>query len=267
MFADPAAALFGSPVARVGYATGLPVGLAQTFTITVASDDVSGHDNVSRFALSNAEPFSIGDTPAIVARSAADPTVSIAQWRDDERLITLQGNISSSDMQALAQSVHKSTDDEVHRSLDTTFSAPVAGLQSPPSTIVAGTLADGTRWDIEVSPRNPTDESAGYVWWIGQPGDSGPPTETRVSLPGGAPTIETFVEHGRTYVFAKVPRSVTGAQLHVNPNGLEPSVSPLLDIDPGLGDLFTATVFFDPVPFTAQIIDGNGNTVASWPQL
>ena len=91
--------------------------------------------------------------------------------------------------------------------------------------------------------------------------------ETRLSLPGGAPTIETLVEHGRTYVLAKVPRSVSGAELHVNPNGLASSVSPLLDIDPALGDRFTATVSFDPVPFTAHIVDGNGNTIASWPQL
>jgi hypothetical protein len=153
-------------------------------------------------------------------------------------------------MQAIAQTVHKSTDDEVHRSLDTTFATPLPGLQSTPSTIVAGTLADGTRWDIEVSPRNPRTNQPGYVWWIGQPGDSGPPTETRLSLPGGAPTIETLVEHGRTYVLRKVPRSVSGAELHVNPNGLASSVSPLLDIDPALGDRFTATVSFDPVPFT-----------------
>jgi len=267
MFADPSAALFGVPVARVGYATGLPAALAQAFTITVSGDDVADSDNVARFALSDVGSFSIGDTPAIVGRSVADPTVWVAQWRSDGRLITMQGNVDSAQMQTIAESVRKSTDDEVHRSLDTTFAAPLPGLQSPPSTIVAGTLADGTRWDIEVSPRNPSDESAGYVWWIGQPGDSTTPTETRLSLPGGEPTIETLVEHGRTYVFAKVPRSMSGAQLHVNPNGLASTVSPLLDIDPALGDQFTATVFFEPVPFTAHIVDGNGVTVASWPQL
>ena len=53
----------------------------------------------------------------------------------------------------------------------------------------------------------------------------------------------------------------------MNPNGHASSVSPLLDIDPALGDRFTATVSFDPVPFTAHIVDGNGNTIASWPQL
>jgi len=267
MFADPSVALSGVPVARVGYATGLPLGLAQSFTITVSGDNVGDRDNVVRFALSDVATFSIGNATAIVGQSVLDPRVSVAQWRTDGRLITLQGNVDSSPMQGIAESVHKSTEDEVHRSLDTTFTAPLPGLQSPPSTIVAGSLPDGTNWYIKVSPRNPNDEGAGYVWWIGQPGDPGPPSETRASLPGGAPTIETYVEHGRTYVLAKVPRAVTGAELHVDPNGLPSDVSPMLDVDPAMGDQFTATVFFEPVPFTAEIVDGNGRTVASWPHL
>src|SRR3954464_14046728 len=267
MFADPSTAIFGSPVARVAYATGLPPGLADTLTVTVSADDVVDSDNVTRFALSDVASFAMGDKTAIVGRSVLNPSVSIAQWRTDGRLITLQGNINSSPLQGIAESVHKSTDDEVHRSLDTTFASPLPGLQSAPSTIVGGSLADGTQWDIEVSARDANDETAGYLWWIGQPGDSGAPTERRTSLPGGAPTIETLVEHGRTYVLAKVPRSMNGAELHVNPTGLPSSVSPLLDIDPKLGDQFTATVFFQPVPFTAQILDGNGVAVASWPQL
>jgi len=267
MSVDPSAAIFGTPVSRVLYATGLPTALADTLSVTVSSDDVADRDNVTRFALSDVASFAMGDKTAIVGRSVLDPSVSMAQWRTDGRLITLQGSIDSSPLQGIAESVHKSTEDEVHRSLDTTFRAPLPGLQSPPSTIVAGSLPDGTRWDIEVSPRDPDDEAAGYVWWIGQPGDSGTPTETRASLPGGEPTIETLVEHGRTFVFAKVPRSVSGAQLHVDPTGLASTVSPMLDVDPHLGDLFTTTVFFEPVPFSARIVDGNGVTVATWPHL
>jgi len=92
--------------------------------------------------------------------------------------------------------------------------------------------------------RNPSNASDGYLWWIGQPGDSAQPSETRISLPTGKPTIETIVEHGRTYVLAKVPLSMTGAQLHINPTGLPSTVAPLLPIDPSLADNFTATVFY-----------------------
>jgi hypothetical protein len=36
-------------------------------------------------------------------------------------------------------------------------------------------------------------------------------------------------------------------------------------VDPSLADQFTAAVFFEPVPFTAQIVDSDGVTVAVWP--
>ena len=53
---------------------------------------------------------------------------------------------------------------------------------SPP-----GCLSDGWPWTIQVSTRNPSNASDGYLWWIGQPGDSAQPTETRISLPTGKP--------------------------------------------------------------------------------
>ena len=136
-----------------------------------------------------------------------------------------------------------------------------------PKTIASGMLSDGWPWTIQVSTRNPSNASDGYLWWIGQPGDSARPTETRISLPTGKPTIETIVEHGRTYVLAKVPLSMTGAQLHLNPNGLPSTVAPLMPIDPSLADNFTATVLLEPVPFSARIVDSSGATVASWPML
>jgi len=68
-------------------------------------------------------------------------------------------------------------------------------------------------------------------------------------------------------VLAKAPLFMTGAQLHVNPTGLPSMVAPLLTIDPSLADNFTAAVFSEPVPFTAQIVDSSGATVVSWPIL
>ena len=41
-------------------------------------------------------------------------------------------------------------------------------------------------------------------------------------------------------VWPRLPRAMVGAQLHVNPNGLTPAVSPLTDLDPAFADLFTA---------------------------
>ena len=264
---DPAAAMFGLPVARVGYTTGLPATLAQSFTITVGGDNIADRSKVMQFALSNTASFTVGDLSAIVGQSAADPTVSIAQWQDGERLITMQGNVGAKQLEAIAETVHQSSKRSVHKQLDAGGARKVAALQVQPKTIASGMLGDGWPWTIQVSTRNPSNASDGYLWWIGQPGDSTQPTETKISLPTGKPTIETIVEHGRTYVLAKVPLSMTGAELHVSPNGLPSTVAPLLMIDRTLADNFTATVFFEPVPFTARIVDSSGATVASWPTL
>jgi hypothetical protein len=162
--------------------------------------------------------------------------------------------------------VHPSPNADVAQLLDNSNPAPTFFANSgPPHTIASGMLADGWAWTVQVSARNIDDPAGGYVWGIGQPGDTTVPSETRLSQADAAPSIETLVEHGRTYVLAKVPRAMVGAQLHVNPTGLAPVESPLLDLDPGLADLFTAHVFLEPVPFTAQIVDASGATVASWP--
>ena len=260
---DPATALFGHPLARVEYATGRPSSLAESFSITVAADNIADPADVARFAIVRSATFPIGEEKAIVGQSVEDPAWSIAQWHDGRRLITMRGNLDAERMQAIAATVHKAADDDVHRQLETPDF--VAATRAVPHTVVSGMLSDGWGWTIRVSPMDPVDPNAGYLWWIGQPGDTATPSETRPSLPNGAPTIETLVEHGRTYVLAKVPREMTGAQLHVSPTGLASTVTPLFDVDPSLADQFTAAVFFEPVPFTAQIVDSNGNTVAAWP--
>ncbi len=265
LLADPASALLGLPVALVGYATAVPAALAESFTITVSSDNILDRTRAARFMLTNTTSFAVGDLQATIGRSAADPTVSIAQWHDGQRLITMRGNLAAQRLVAIAQTVHPGTGATVKKLLESVSPAVAEALTVEPRTIVSGMLADGWGWAIQVSPRNPDDANAGYLWWIGQPGDSTRPTETLPSQAGAAPSIETVVEHGRTYVLAKVPRSVTGAQLHINPNGLPSAVTRLLDIDPDLADQFAAYVFLEPVPFTAQIVDGSGQTLVSWP--
>jgi len=264
---DPAAALFGLRVAKVGYTTGLPASLAQNITITVGGDNIVDQSKVLKFALFNTTSFDVGDLPATVGQSVADPTVSVAQWQDGDRIITMQGNAGAQQLEAIAKTVHESSKRSVRKQLDGTKAAEVAALRVPRKTIASGMLGDGWPWTIQVSTRNPFNASDGYLWWIGQPGDSAQPSETHISLPTGKPTIETIVEHGRTYVLAKVPLSMTGAQLHINPTGLPSTVVPLLPIDPSLADNFTATVFSEPVPFSARIVDRSGATVASWPTL
>jgi hypothetical protein len=262
--ADPATALFGQPVSRVGYSTAVPPVLAEHFTITVADDrHPTDRATVTKFALTGVSPLTLGDRSAIVGRSSADPAMSVVQWNDGQRLITVLGNIDPDRLTAIAGTIHQGSASAIRKQLG---SRAIPALQKQPDTIASGMLADGWAWAIQVSNAPTADKGAeGYLWWIAQPGDSIRPTEIRPSLPAGAPTIETMVEHGRTYVVAKVPRAMTGAVLHINPTGLPTALSPLFDVDPKFADEFTATVFDEPVPFTAQIVDGNGTTVAFWP--
>lgn len=264
MDSDPASALFGEPVSRVGYSTAVPPVLAEHFTVTVAADHTTDRAAVTRFALTGVSPLTLGDRSAIVGRSSADPTMSVVQWNDGKRLITVDGNLDQDRLSAIAETIHQGSASAVRNQLGSTRA--IRDLQTPPDTIASGMLADGWAWAIQVSVApSPDNDAQGYLWWIAQPSDSIRPSEIRPSLPAGAPTIETMVEHGRTYVVAKVPRSMTGAVLHINPTGLPTSLSPLFDVDPKFADEFTAAVFDEPVPFTAQIVDGNGTTVAFWP--
>ena len=262
---DPAAAMFGLPVARVGYATGVPSELATHFSITVAGDNISNEREVARFALVDTSSFTIGTETAIVGRTAADPSIAFAQWHDGERLISVTGNLDTAHIEAIARKAHKASEASVHRQLTAGAPPTAPALRDTPSTVVSGMLADGWRWTIGVSPSHLGPAGTGFLWWIGQPGDSTTPSETRISDPGGAPSIDTFVEHGRTYVLASVPRSMAGARLHVSPTGSASIVTYFGDADPNLPELFGAWVFTQPATFTARIVDANGATVASWP--
>jgi hypothetical protein len=264
--ADPTTAFFGQPVARVGYTKGVPASMAEHFTVTVGGDVGLNSAQIAQFALSKITTFAVGDVPAIIGQSANDPGISIAQWHDGQRVITISGNLDQQHLESIAQTVHESPGATVHRQLQAASAAPaVAALQVDPKIVVAGGLADGWGWSIGVSPTSANDPQEGYLWWIGQPGDTGKASETRPSVPGGAPSIDTFVEHGRTYILATVPRSMAGAQLHVNPTGLPSLVTSFDEVDAGYADLFSASVFLEPVPFTAEIIDRNGKSVAFWP--
>ncbi len=260
--ADPASALEGLPVARVGYSTGQPTALAENFTITVAGDDIVNSSTVTKFALTNKASTAIGNLPAIVGQSAADPTVSIVQWRDGGRLITLRGNLSLERLGAIAQTVHPSAADDVHQQLLEQDPPSVASRPDRENTVVSGMLGDRSTYVIQVDAWVQQGAAPGYLWWID---DIDGELVAQPSVTARSPSIETFVDHGRTYVMAKVPRSMKGAHLHVNPTGLPSIVTPLYDVNPALDDLFVASVFLEPVPFTAHVTDADGTTVASWP--
>ncbi len=261
--ADPPTALYGLPVAWVGYTVALPASLAQSFTVTVSGYPTANRDVAIRFALTDSSPITVNGLPGIVGRSAADPGLVIVQWRDGNRLISLRGNLPLVPLVAIAQTVQAAPDDAVTEMVDAGAQSIPPALDAQPHTVGSGWL--GGPWIVQVSTASSVVTPEWFVWWIGQPGGNSTPSETRFSIAEPGPSIETLVEQGRTYVLAKVPRSMTGATLHVHRNG-QPSVElSLLDVDPGLNDEFAAYAFAEPVPFTAQIVDATGQTIANWP--
>ena len=240
-----------------------PASLAQSFTITVSGYPTANRDVAIRFALTDSSPITVNGLPGIVGRSAADPGLVIVQWRDGNRLISLRGNLPLVPLVAIAQTVQAAPDDAVTEMVDAGAQSIPPALDAQPHTVGSGWL--GGPWIVQVSTASSVVTPEWFVWWIGQPGGNSTPSETRFSIAEPGPSIETLVEQGRTYVLAKVPRSMTGATLHVNRNG-QPSVElSLLDVDAGLSDEFAAYAFAEPVPFTAQIVDATGQTIVNWP--
>ena len=123
--ADPVTTLYGLPVAWVGYTTGIPAGLAESFTITVAGYEPGLRDVATRFALRDATSFTVDGLSALVGHSAVDPRVSIVQMRDGDRLITLRGNVEADRLAAIAATVHPSPNATVAQMLDNSSAASV----------------------------------------------------------------------------------------------------------------------------------------------
>jgi hypothetical protein len=261
--ADPPTALYGLPVAWLGYTTALPASLAQSFTITVSGYPTANRDVAIRFALTDTSPIIVNGLPGIVGRSAADPGLVVVQWRDGNRLISLRGNLPLVPLVAIAQTVQPAADDAVTGWIDPGAQSIPAAIDDQPHTVASGWL--GGPWTVQVSNASSGGSPEWFVWWIGQPGGNSSPSESRFSIAEPGPQVETLVEQGKTYVLAKVPRSMAGATLHVNRTGLPSVELPLLDVDTALSDEFAAYAFTEPVPFTTQIVDATGQTVASWP--
>lgn len=261
LYTDPSSSFSGVPVARVAYTTTVAASLAESFTITVAAYPQSNHDVAVRFAVADLQRIDVGDRSGIVGQSAVDPRMTIVQWRDGDRLITMRGNLDAARLVSIAETVHPAPDASVRQQVQP--DPPVASVQrGEPHTVGSGWL-DGP-WIVQVSAAS-NDATTWFVWWIGQPASNATPSDSLFSVPGQGPTIETLVDHGKTYVLARVPRSMAGAKLHVNRTGLPSVELPAVDVDAGLDSEFAVYAFAEATPFAAQIVDADGQTVVSWP--
>lgn len=256
--ADPTTTVYGLPVAWVGYTTSVPAALSRSFTITVAGYNAVDRDAALPFALFNLAPIQIGASPGVIGQLAADPRQTVLQWHDGERLITLRGNLDVHTLVSIATGTHPEDSAVVGQEVNS--NPQVSPILQGDRHLVASGSSDGP-WSVEVSTGPGTDNTEWYVWWIGPDSTV---SESRVSLSGYGPSIETFVDHGATYVVARVPRALGSAELQVNRNGLPSVHVQFVDAGAQLPAEFAAYAFTDAVPFTAQIT-ASGGTAASWP--
>ncbi|HEY7626012.1 MAG TPA: hypothetical protein VH761_03050 [Ilumatobacteraceae bacterium] len=259
--ADPASAIYGLPVAWVGYTTAVPAGLAQNFSITVSSDPGVDRDIAARFALTHLGQIGSSGFTATIGQLASDPSTTVIQWHDGDRLITVRGNIDVGLLQTIALGVHPGDNTLVREQVDPD-PPKVVSTEGEPRPVSSGWL-DGP-WFAEVAPG--TDGFDWFVWWIGQPSATGSPSQSRIISNGVLPRIETVVNHGKTYVLARAPRSMDDAVLHINRNGLPSVTIGFVDVGSDVPDRFAAFAFSEAVPFSAQIVSGGG-TAAMWPRL
>jgi hypothetical protein len=251
--ADPMQALLGFATARVTYAN---EDLSQQMTITVGAVPDVAAKPLATIALTDTQFFQTGSKPETMGRLANEPTTTLIQWRDGDRLITLTGNLTRDEMIAVIPSVHPMHAGEVNPRWVATDR--VLAMPTNQQTIGSGMMADGSASTLAVG----SNQFGEYIWGVGQTDGS---IETVPSEGGVGASIETLVEHGRTYVFAKAPASSTKPQLRIYRNGLPSVTVELSTLGTEFTDVFAAYVFLEPVPFNAEIVDGDGHIVASWP--
>jgi hypothetical protein len=226
------------------------------FSITTAGV-ASSCAACTQFALIDSTSFTVRyATEAVIGHEAGDPRMTVVQWRDKDYLITVRGDLDDDTMRSVAQIVAPARDRAVNLRAPTKLVG--YGMPSDHRTLGSGMLGDGSPSTIAVG-RN---EKLEYIWGVGQPGGS---MEPRATTTGPGASIETLVERGRTYVFAKASRTTVSPHLRVHRNGLPTAGMELTALDPAFPDVFTAYVFLEPVPFNAEIVDGDGQVIASWP--
>ena len=243
--------LYGLPVAWVGYTTAVPRVSAESFTITVAGYTPAIRDVAARFAL--------------IARHRS-PCTACRHHRplgaDPDRCRRAMARRRSTDHGAgqprcrawqLAATCPEHAD---YRSPVLVAAAArrrhLRRLQRTEHHRL-GMLADGWAW-IDPGLGQAQRPDGGTCGGSGSRATRRPSRDPAQPADPG-PSIETMVEHGRTYVLAKVPRSMAGAHCTSTPT-VSLAVSLAGRHRCRLADEFTAYVFAEPVPFTAQIVDG-----------
>ncbi len=268
---DPWLVVEGSSVEQVYYASaadpvgGVGINVSPLDSIRDGGPSIDRQTALS-FLLDHATPFEVDGHSAVAGTWVGESGYSLAAWTAGDHTVTVTGNVPVPQLITIARTVHQVSSAEwagmrfqvVHN--QTEDDASNQSITEPqPVAISSGTDAEGAQWTIRVSlAASGNERQIEWVWGLNGTNDVTTPTDTA--------QINTFVGNDRTYVLADLPRAVAAtAELHVSRGGLDTVAVPFQDTDPTLDRTFAAYAFTETGPYTAQIVDADGNVLATWP--
>lgn len=258
----------GVPLEYVTYTPGNDVAAAVVVSVSRRPSSGAGADDdratAQRFYLDDATPFTTVDRHAGVAGTLVGQVdSSIASWTDGNHIVAVTATMPLAQLIGIARTVHQVSEDEwrgmqfqaTRHSRDNNFGA---FDQTTPAQVALGTDANGDTWTVNVSVASFISTKRVAWQWSG---GNGYESELDAS-----PRISTVVDGDRTYVLADLPKALSAAAtLQITRAGLDPVAVDFIDADPALDRTFAAYAFTEAAPYTAQVIDQQGSTLAAWP--
>jgi hypothetical protein len=264
---QPWVAVQGNPAEQLFYAsnTNPDRGIGVTVALrppTNAGGATLDRQIALRFLLDHQTPFAVDGHLAVAGLTTDQRDFALASWIAGDHVVTVSAAMSVPELIAVARTVHEVSFEAwsgmqfqaARYDSDNNFGNY---QETAPLPVSVGTDATGETWSVGVSIA--TYPKHREVTWHWDGNLSGGPVDD-------AATIRTLVNNNRTYVLAVLPRAVAAtAQLTITRDGLDPVSVPFSDIDGSFDRTFSAYVFSEPTPYTAQIIGEDGAVLATWP--
>jgi len=182
-------------------------------------DNIDDPSKVLKFALvQHHRRFAVGNLTAIVGQSVTDPTVSVAQWQDGARVITMQAHRSHAARGGRANRAPELEGIGAQKKLDATGGYPsLPPLRSHRRRSPRACSAMDGRGRSRCRHATPPTPRTGTCGGSGNPAIQPNRRRTGSACPRARRRSRPSSNTVRTYVPCKVPLSMIGAQLHVSP--------------------------------------------------
>jgi hypothetical protein len=220
-----------------------------------------------RYFLQKQQRFDAGGHSGIAGEVVGRPGFSLATWSAEDHIVTLSGNVESSTLIDIARTVHTVDDDhwrgmEMMASQNSATARHITANRSSvqPTFVTSGSDGANTEWDVGAAvTRFGTQRQITWTW-------DGTDANTWTTVHDTTAHVDSVVTAHHTMVFADVPRQVgAGARLRVTRPGGQVLDVAFFDADARLDCMLAAYVFSGDGPYAAEVLDGDGRSIARWP--